>query len=63
MDETTDKNKPWKLTEVTEPSQCRCIRLPDSGQITKVLFLNILFSYVQVKEPTPVFSRRLTNDM
>eukprot|EP00250_Pteridium_aquilinum_P001788 c12001_g1_i1 orf=142-3522(+) len=35
-DETVEKNKPWKLTEIVEPQQCRCIRLPDSGPATKV---------------------------
>lgn len=29
-DETGDKSRIWKLTEINEPSQCRSIRLPDN---------------------------------
>lgn len=35
-DETAEKIKAWTLTEIVEPQQCRCSRLPDSGQVAKV---------------------------
>ena len=30
LDEVTDKNKNWKLTDITDPGQCRSLRLPDA---------------------------------
>eukprot|EP00252_Welwitschia_mirabilis_P014884 TRINITY_DN3294_c0_g1_i11.p1 TRINITY_DN3294_c0_g1~~TRINITY_DN3294_c0_g1_i11.p1 ORF type:complete len:1125 (-),score=229.73 TRINITY_DN3294_c0_g1_i11:418-3792(-) len=35
-DETLEKNKSWKLTEITEPNQCRSLKLPDSLPASKV---------------------------
>eukprot|EP01018_Ginkgo_biloba_P025305 Gb_32130 [translate_table: standard] len=35
-DESVDKNKSWKLTEITEPVQCRSLKLPDNLQTCKV---------------------------
>lgn len=36
FDESADKAKLWKLTEINEPSQCRSLRLPDSISATRV---------------------------
>jgi hypothetical protein len=36
-EESNDKSKVWKLTEVGEPSQCRSLRLPENMRVTKVL--------------------------
>ncbi|KAJ0488149.1 putative transcription factor WD40-like family [Helianthus annuus] len=33
-DESMEKSRIWKLTEITEPSQCRSLRLPDSTSST-----------------------------
>ena len=30
QDESIEKSRIWKLTEINEPSQCRSLRLPDS---------------------------------
>ncbi|XP_038711206.1 topless-related protein 4-like isoform X2 [Tripterygium wilfordii] len=35
-DESVEKSRFWKLTEVNEPSQCRSLRLPDNLQPAKV---------------------------
>ncbi|GMP60159.1 hypothetical protein CsSME_00023144 [Camellia sinensis var. sinensis] len=35
-DESVDKSRIWKLTEINEPSQCRSLRLPDNMTATKV---------------------------
>ncbi|KAM7268625.1 hypothetical protein ACFE04_010791 [Oxalis oulophora] len=35
-DEPVEKSRNWKLTEITEPSQCRSMRLPDNFTATKV---------------------------
>lgn len=29
-DESVEKSRNWKLTEISEPSQCRSLRLPDN---------------------------------
>ncbi|KAL5988108.1 RNA polymerase II associated Paf1 complex subunit Tpr1 [Asimina triloba] len=34
-DESTDKSKIWKLTEVNEPAQCRSLRLPETMRVNK----------------------------
>ncbi|AAF27128.1 unknown protein; 52184-57536 [Arabidopsis thaliana] len=34
-EESNDKSKVWKLTEVGEPSQCRSLRLPENMRVTK----------------------------
>ncbi|KAI7728572.1 hypothetical protein M8C21_001090 [Ambrosia artemisiifolia] len=33
-DESMEKSRIWKLTEITEPSQCRSLRLPDTTSST-----------------------------
>lgn len=38
IDEANDKSKIWKLTEISEASQCRTQRLPDSVRTSKVWF-------------------------
>ncbi|ONH98383.1 hypothetical protein PRUPE_7G247300 [Prunus persica] len=35
-DESAEKSRIWKLTEINEPSQCRSLRLPDSLTATRV---------------------------
>ena len=35
-EESSDKSKIWKLTEISEPSQCRSLRLPENLRVTKV---------------------------
>ncbi|KAE9464317.1 hypothetical protein C3L33_03710, partial [Rhododendron williamsianum] len=35
-DESVDKSRIWKLTEISEPSQCRSLRIPDNLPVTKV---------------------------
>lgn len=35
-EETNDKSKIWKLTEINEMSQCRSLRLSETMRITKV---------------------------
>ncbi|XP_052199357.1 topless-related protein 4-like isoform X2 [Diospyros lotus] len=35
-EESADKSRIWKLTEINEPSQCRSLRLPDNLAPTKV---------------------------
>lgn len=35
-DESADKSKIWKLTEISESSQCRSLRLPDSISAMRV---------------------------
>ncbi|GFZ20854.1 WUS-interacting protein 2 [Actinidia rufa] len=35
-DESADKSRIWKLTEINEPSQCRSLRLPDTLPAMKV---------------------------
>ena len=36
-EESNDKSKIWKLTEISEGSQCRSLKLPESMRVTKVL--------------------------
>ncbi|KAF3569742.1 hypothetical protein F2Q69_00063302, partial [Brassica cretica] len=40
-EESNDKSKIWKLTEVSEPSQCRSLRLPENLRVAKVYQLYI----------------------
>ncbi|KAJ8773998.1 hypothetical protein K2173_009429 [Erythroxylum novogranatense] len=35
-EEPNDKSKIWKLTEISEPSQCRSLRLPENLRVTKI---------------------------
>ncbi|KAK3011452.1 hypothetical protein RJ639_012750 [Escallonia herrerae] len=34
-EESNDKSKIWKLTEISEPSQCRSMKLPENMRVTK----------------------------
>ncbi|XP_031251654.1 topless-related protein 1 [Pistacia vera] len=36
VEESNDKSKIWKLTEISEPSQCRTLRLPENLRATKI---------------------------
>jgi hypothetical protein len=38
QDESVEKSRIWKLTEINEPSQCRSLRLPDSLTSMRVWF-------------------------
>ncbi|KAH9287846.1 hypothetical protein KI387_031963, partial [Taxus chinensis] len=38
-DESVDKNRIWRLTEITEPGQCLSLRLPDNQPTSKILRL------------------------
>lgn len=48
VEESNDKSKIWKLTEINEPSQCRSLKLPENMRVTKVhellKFLVFVFS-------------------
>lgn len=35
-EEQNDKSKIWKLTEISESSQCRSLKLPENMRVTKV---------------------------
>ncbi|GER48462.1 WD-repeat protein [Striga asiatica] len=35
-EETNDKSKIWKLSEINEPSQCRSLKLPENLRVTKI---------------------------
>ncbi|XP_042064414.1 protein TOPLESS-like isoform X1 [Salvia splendens] len=35
-EETNDKSKIWKLSEINEPSQCRALKLPENLRVTKI---------------------------
>ncbi|GLJ08649.1 hypothetical protein SUGI_0092930 [Cryptomeria japonica] len=36
IEEAVEKSKSWKLTEISEPGQCRCQKLPDNLPTSKV---------------------------
>lgn len=39
LEDTSDKAKPWELTEIVDPSRCRSVTMPEStGSASKVLF-------------------------
>jgi hypothetical protein len=38
-EESNDKSKIWKLTEINEPSHCRSLKLPENARVTKVCYL------------------------
>ncbi|KAH7431915.1 hypothetical protein KP509_08G073000 [Ceratopteris richardii] len=43
IEDSVDKAKAWKLTEITEPNQCRTIRLPDnlpSNKVSRLIYTN-----------------------
>ncbi|KAL3747066.1 hypothetical protein ACJRO7_015927, partial [Eucalyptus globulus] len=45
-DDSADKSRIWKLTEINEPSQCYSIRLPDILTATRVqIIANLGYSY------------------
>ncbi|XAR67799.1 hypothetical protein NMG60_11002711 [Bertholletia excelsa] len=35
-EETNDKSKVWKLTEINDPSQCQSLKLPEHLKVTKI---------------------------
>ncbi|XP_058780462.1 topless-related protein 1-like isoform X1 [Vicia villosa] len=35
-EESNDKSKIWKLTEIKEPSHCRSLKLPENARVTKI---------------------------
>ncbi|AES68182.2 topless-like protein [Medicago truncatula] len=35
-EESNDKSKIWKLTEINEPSHCRSLKLPENARVTKI---------------------------
>ncbi|KAH9761710.1 Topless-related protein 4 [Citrus sinensis] len=42
-DEAVEKSRIWKLTEITEPSQCRSLRLPDNltaMRVSRLIYTN-----------------------
>lgn len=39
VDESVEKSRIWKLTEINEASQCRSLRLPDNLTAMRVLIL------------------------
>ncbi|XP_057485979.1 topless-related protein 4-like isoform X2 [Actinidia eriantha] len=42
-DESADKSRIWKLTEINEPSQCRSLRLPDTltaMRVSRLMYTN-----------------------
>ncbi|KAK9269702.1 hypothetical protein L1049_001480 [Liquidambar formosana] len=42
-DESVEKSRIWKLTEINEPSQCRSLRLPDSlsgNRVSRLIYTN-----------------------
>ncbi|XP_047329931.1 topless-related protein 4-like [Impatiens glandulifera] len=41
-DESADKTRIWKLTEVNEPSQCRSLRLPENltSRVSRLMYTN-----------------------
>ncbi|XP_071737204.1 topless-related protein 4-like isoform X1 [Rutidosis leptorrhynchoides] len=44
VDEAMEKSRIWKLTEITEPTQCRSLRLPDSTssgmRVSRLIYTN-----------------------
>jgi len=46
VDEAVDKSRIWKLTEISESSQCRSLKLPDSLSSMRVL-LDTKIVYIQ----------------
>ncbi|KAI3771688.1 hypothetical protein L6452_02855 [Arctium lappa] len=44
VDEAMDKSRMWKLTEISEPSQCRSSRLPDNAssatRVSRLIYTN-----------------------
>lgn len=38
-EESNDKSKIWKLTEINEPSQCRTLKLVENPRVNKVCYL------------------------
>lgn len=41
VDESVEKSRIWKLTEINEASQCRSLRLPDNLTAMRVLILSV----------------------
>lgn len=45
-EESNDKSKIWKLTEINEPSQCRSLRLQENLRVTKVPYVFFGFFFL-----------------
>lgn len=44
LEDVSDKTKPWELTEIVDPTQCRTVTLPDNSETArKVLLYYLLF--------------------
>ena len=50
-EESNDKSKIWKLTEISEPSQCRSMKLPENVRVTKVCYLCAIFALSTLLAP------------
>lgn len=44
-EESNDKSKIWKLTEISESSQCRSLKLPENMRVTKVHYSIVLLIF------------------
>ncbi|XP_019183891.1 PREDICTED: topless-related protein 4-like isoform X1 [Ipomoea nil] len=47
VDEPAEKSRIWKLTEISEPSQCRSLKLPDNlpaSKISRLIYTNSAFA-------------------
>lgn len=42
VDEVADKTKPWQLTEVMDPAQCRLVTMPDSTDTSSKVCLVVI---------------------
>ncbi|XP_047324935.1 topless-related protein 3-like isoform X1 [Impatiens glandulifera] len=44
LDDATDKSKPWQLTEIVDPVQCRTVTMPESAdaprKVSRLLYTN-----------------------
>lgn len=38
-EESNDKSKIWKVTEINEITQCRSLKLPENLRVTKVYYV------------------------
>lgn len=45
-EESNDKSKIWKLTDISEPSQFRSLKLPENVRVTKVCYLLSTFTLI-----------------
>ena len=61
-DESMDKSRIWKLTEITEPSQCRAIRLPDTTSSAMRVLTIFILNYISTLVCTSSKRRIIIND-